>query len=219
MPAQPCRLQAAQSTLPVDRKTIMKIRTLTLATGVLAAALVLAGCSTTGDTGMEGMDHGSSTSPADDSSNAEFNDADVNFAMGMAVHHEQAIEMSETLLAKDGVDERVAALAEDIKAAQAPEIQTMNTWLEEWGADTEMGGMDHGGMMSEDDMAALEQATGPEASSLFLEQMIEHHEGAIQMAQDELDTGTNADALDLAQKIVDDQNAEITEMQQLLDTL
>ncbi|MCW4386544.1 DUF305 domain-containing protein [Salinibacterium sp. SYSU T00001] len=197
----------------------MKIRTLTLATGVLAAALVLAGCSTTGDTGMEGMDHGSSSSPADDSSNAEFNDADVNFAMGMAVHHKQAIEMSETLLAKDGIDERVAALAEDIKAAQAPEIQTMNTWLEEWGADTEMGGMDHGGMMSEDDMAALEQATGPEASSLFLEQMIEHHEGAIQMAQGELDTGTNADALDLAQKIVDDQNAEIAEMQQLLDTL
>lgn len=197
----------------------MKLRVLALATSALAAALVLAGCSVTNYTGMGGMDHGATSSDSDDSGTTEFNDSDVRFAMGMVVHHEQAIEMSELLLAKQGVNDQVAALAEDIKAAQAPEIQTMNTWLEEWGATGEMGGMDHGGMMSDDDMAALEQAEGSDASRLFLEQMIQHHRGAIQMAQSELGAGKNSAALDLAQKIIDDQNAEITEMQLLLDTL
>src|SRR5690554_4686701 len=158
----------------------MKTRTITLATGLLAVALTLVGCSPTGAD--------SDSAPSDDTgTTAEFNDADVDFAAGMAVHHQQAIDMSDMLLEKDGVDERVAALAEDIRAAQGPEIETMNSWLDAWGADSDMGGMDHGdmggmddmgGMMSEDDMAALEQAPGPEASSLFLEQMIKHHQGA-----------------------------------------
>ncbi|WP_411024420.1 DUF305 domain-containing protein, partial [Salmonella sp. s58760] len=93
--------------------------------------------------------------------------------------------------------ERVAALAEEIKAAQGPEIQKMEQWLEEWGADTSnMEGMDHGGgMMSDDDMQALEDATGADASRLFLEQMIEHHQGAVEMAQDEVDNGQNSDAV------------------------
>jgi len=129
------------------------------------------------------------------------------------------------VLAKDGVDERVTTLAEDIKDAQGPEIDTMNSWLEAWGQSTDMpgmngmGGMDEGGMMSEDDMTALENATGAEASRLFFEQMIMHHEGAIAMAEAQLDAGENPDAVALAGKVVDDQTAEIALMQDLLPSL
>ena len=202
----------------------MKFRTITFHAGILATALVLAGCSDTGGSDMEGMDHGngasSSPSASAEASDAVFNDADVTFAMEMVMHHQQAIEMSDTLLAKDGVHPDVVALAERIKAAQGPEIETMNQWLEDWGQDTDMGGMDHGGgMMSEEDMAALEEADGETASSLFLEQMIMHHQGAIDMAQTQIDNGKNPDAVSLAQKIVEDQTAEITEMQELLAQL
>ena len=74
-------------------------------------------------------------------------------------------------------------------------------------------------MMSEDDMEALEAADGAEASRLFLEQMIVHHEGAIMMAEAQLSMG-RADAVgELAQRMLDDQTAEIAEMRQLLTEL
>lgn len=197
----------------------MNSRKIAVASTALAAALVLAGCSNAGsDDGMAGMDHGNSSSPSPSASSADFNDADTMFASAMVMHHEQAIEMSDVLLEKEGVNEEVAALAEKIKAAQEPEIETMNSWLADWGVEG-MEGMDHGGMMSEEDMAALEAATGAEASSLFLEQMIEHHQGAVSMAQDEVDNGQNADAVELAEKIVTDQTEEIVTMQELLASL
>lgn len=197
----------------------MKIRAAATAAITLTALLALAGCAgTTGSGGsMPGMDHGSSTAaPA-----ADANDADIMFASMMIEHHTQAVDMSDTLLSKDGIDERVTALAEQIKAAQQPEIDQMEGWLEDWGADTsEMGGMDHGsGMMSEEDMQALDDATGVDAARLFLEQMIAHHEGAIDMAQTELEDGSNPDALALAQTIIDTQTAEIATMQDLLTQL
>lgn len=198
----------------------MKLRTTAPPAVGLLAALLLAGCSGTGSPGdMSGMDHGSSA-PADSDTAADFNDADVAFAMGMIVHHQQAIEMSEILLEKDSVDPDVAELAQTIKDAQQPEIDTMTEWLDEWGQPMDssgMGGMDHGDMMmSEEDMAALESATGEEASTLFLEQMIVHHEGAIDMAETQLADGQNPDAIALADKIIDDQTAEIQRMRDLL---
>jgi len=201
----------------------MTFRTITPTAGILATALILAGCSDPGGSDMEGMDHGGTTSSPSASAEATdttFNDADVTFAMEMVMHHQQAIEMSDTLLAKEGVHPDVVALAERIKAAQGPEIDTMNQWLEAWGQDSDMEGLDHGtGMMSEDDMAALEEADGETASALFLEQMIMHHQGAIDMAQTQVDNGANPEAVSLAQKIVEDQAAEIAEMQELLNQL
>jgi uncharacterized protein (DUF305 family) len=195
----------------------MNIRTLALPTGVLAAALILAGCTAT--TEMGGMDHSSSPS-ATSSADAEFNDADVAFAMNMIAHHQQAIEMAELLLDKTGIDERVTQLAQDITAAQGPEIDIMTAWLHSWGESADGSGMNHGGgMMSDADMADLETASGAEASRLFLEQMTEHHQGAIDMAQQELDAGANPDALALAQQIIDAQTAEISTMQDILGSL
>ncbi|WEF21353.1 MULTISPECIES: DUF305 domain-containing protein [Microbacterium] len=196
----------------------MKIRPAAIAALTLTALLALTGCvvTTGSDNGMDGMDHGSGSSAS-----ADANADDVMFARMMKEHHEQAIEMSDLLLSKDGVDERVVALAEEIKAAQEPEIQKMDQWLEDWDADMgNMGGMDHGdGMMSEEDMQALEDATGPDAGRLFLEQMIQHHEGAVDMAQEEVDNGQNSDAIALAETIIDTQTDEIATMKEILATL
>ena len=146
----------------------------------LVAALTLAGCTVNVQNRPE--DAPAATSPA---AEAVFNDADVMFAQMMIPHHEQAIEMSDELLEKDGVDEQVRDLAQQIKDAQQPEIDQMKDWLDEWGADEldgtgGMGGMDHGmgdGMMSDDDMDRLEEADGTDASRLFL--AMEHPENEI----------------------------------------
>lgn len=185
----------------------------------VALAGLLAACGDDDD--MGGMDHG-----GDDSSetteaaapDADFNDADVEFVQGMIPHHEQAVVMAD--LADDRAESpEVTDLAERIKDAQDPEIDQMTGWLEEWGQEvpegTDHGGMD--GMMSDDDMASLEDASGAEFDEMFLTMMIEHHEGAIAMAETELEDGQNADAKELAQTIVDAQQAEIDEMQGILD--
>ena len=175
----------------------------------------------------------SATNPADAQAH---NDADVNFAPGMIPHHQQAVEMSDMLLAKEGIDPRVVSLAEEIKAAQAPEIETMRGWLNGWGVaaappmSSGMPGHDmpgHGnmpemsgdGMMSPADMTALQNAQGAEANRLFLTQMIEHHEGAISMAQNEIDNGGYGPAIELARQILSSQQEEITSMEQLLQSL
>ncbi|WP_394685780.1 DUF305 domain-containing protein [uncultured Microbacterium sp.] len=202
----------------------MNTHTAATAALTLTSLLVLAGCSggTTSGGSMPGMDHGGgSSSSAAPAQSANANQADVMFASMMIPHHEQAVEMSDTLLSKDGIDERVTALAQQIKAAQGPEITTMKGWLEDWGAgSTDMGGMDHGGgMMSEGDMQALERATGTDAARLFLQQMIEHHRGAINMAEQEVSDGQNTAAVDLANSIVKTQTSEISTMEELLATL
>jgi uncharacterized protein (DUF305 family) len=83
-------------------------------------------------------------------------------------------------------------------------------------------GMDHdmgGGMMSQADMDALDQASGKDATRLFLTGMVTHHKGAITMAQEEVANGENPEAIALAKKIIADQQAEIDTMNQLLEQL
>lgn len=199
----------------------MKIRFATAAALPLAAVLALAGCAGTGGSGsMPGMDHGSGPMTTATTA-AEASETDILFLTMMIPHHEQAIEMSDTLLAKTGVDDEVTALAEQIKTAQGPEIETMKGWLSDWGVSMSegMSGMDHGGMMSESDMQALEDAEGGDAARLYLEQMIGHHEGAVDMAQDEIDDGENSEVVDLARSIVVGQTAEISTMKELLAAL
>jgi uncharacterized protein (DUF305 family) len=82
-----------------------------------------------------------------------------------------------------------------------------------------MPGMMHEGMMSPADMAALQTAQGTDADRLFLTQMIKHHEGAISMAQNEIDGGQFAPAVEMARNIASSQQKEIASMQQLLQSL
>lgn len=189
--------------------------------GALASALVLGAC------GGQVAEAPSVSSSIAASSAEAHNDADVAFAQSMIPHHEQAIEMSDVILAKQGIDARVTELATGIKAAQAPEIDQLRGWLDQWGtpehdmADMSGGGMsmDGHGMMSEQDMVALADAQGAEASRLFLTQMIEHHQGAITMAQQEIDNGQFLAAVQMAQTIESTQQTEITTMQGVLDSL
>ena len=202
-----------------------------LAGGLLAASVVLPGCSGGDDAagGHGAGGHATSSTPAGES--AAFNNADVTFVQGMIPHHRGALAMAQ-LAEGRAQDPRVLDLATRIEAAQQPEIDTMTGWLEEWGepvpeeADGSAGGMDHGGGhpgggadmggMTEEGMAALETASGAEFDRMFLAMMIEHHRGAVEMAETEIVEGSNPDAVDLARDIADAQTAEITEMEALL---
>jgi uncharacterized protein (DUF305 family) len=154
----------------------------------------------------------------------DHNDADADFASGMIPHHGQAIQMADLVLPKTSNAE-VKALAERIKAAQAPEIATMSGWLKGWQVAVPdpfaapMGGMHGDHLMSAEDMAGMRSAGSSQVDRMFLTMMPEHHRGAIQMARGELSAGTNPTAKALAQKIIDDQTAEIEEMNAMLRDL
>ena len=193
-------------------------RLVRLAGGLIAGAVVLTGCS-----GGSSMDMNDTNAGSSASQSAEFNDADVTFAQGMIVHHEGALEMAQMA---DGraQDPRVLDLADRIEAAQDPEIQTMTGWLEDWGQPTsaeKSEGMDMDGGMGgmNMDMSGLEAASGAEFDRMWLEMMTEHHRGAVDMAETEIADGQNADAIALAEQIVESQNAEIDEMETLLTEL
>lgn len=207
------------------------IKSLAVGATALAVAFTVAACgdsdtdTTTATTPSAAV---SATTPAAEDAGAH-NPADVMFAQMMLPHHAQAIEMSDILLAKQGIPEPVTALATQIKAAQGPEIDQLTTWLGEWGEPTEMpssmpghdmpDGHEMEGMMSAEDMQALSDAQGTEAARLFLTQMIAHHEGAVDMAQVEIEDGQFPEAVQMARTIVDTQQQEIDTMRQLLTTL
>jgi uncharacterized protein (DUF305 family) len=188
----------------------------------LGSTLVLAGCADAGDGDMEGHDMGNGSPSQDAGADAAgANDADVMFAQMMIPHHEQALVMSRIVLDKDGVDPAVVDLATRIESAQEPEIATMEGFLDEWGV-PQMGdhsGHEMDGMLSDEEIQALAAADAATVSRLFLEGMIAHHEGAVDMAEAEIADGENAEALALAQEIIDAQEAEIAEMRELLATL
>lgn len=164
------------------------------------------------------------------------NAADVTFATNMIPHHAQAIEMSDMALSQSQLPE-VVDLATAIKKAQQPEIDTMTGWLKGWGEpvpDPEsVYGMDHGmsdddgmsgmegmaGMMSAADMERLGSRTGRAFDRMWLTMMMEHHDGAIEMAKNEIADGASGAAISLAHEIETAQRAEIETMHKLLDAL
>jgi uncharacterized protein (DUF305 family) len=158
-----------------------------------------------------------------------FNDADTRFASDMLQHHAQALAMVDLTLGRD-LEPELADLAEDIRAAQAPEIQTFTEWLTAWDQPVPETVRDHAnahgdgamadpempGMVSAGDMEELEAARGAEFQRLWLQLMIEHHEGAAQMAGNEAEEGEFQPAVDLAESIEESQGAEIDRMKAML---
>ncbi|PQP26166.1 DUF305 domain-containing protein [Rhodococcus opacus] len=194
------------------------MRTSTITALIAGAALVLAGCGT--DSAGTSPTSGASTSAVE--SQAQFNDADVAFLDGMYPHHAQAVEMADMVAGHTG-NADVVALAAAITAAQKPEMDRMTTWLQQWGqpvptADMSgMHGMGHGdGMMSADRMDALTALSGTEFDRQWLTMMIEHHEGAIDMANTELADGENPEVKQMASDIVTAQQKEIADMRAAL---
>jgi uncharacterized protein (DUF305 family) len=194
-----------------------------------AALALIAGCGSSGnDTGMAGhgtMNSGTPTSTSAPAAATGNNADDISFAQQMIPHHAQAVEMAK-LVPSRSTDQKVLDLATRIQQAQAPEIQQLTAMLTKWGSaptsTPSMPGMDHGsmgsggGMMTAEEMKQLEAAKGAEFDRMWIQMMIKHHEGAIDMARTELSKGSSSEAKALAQKVIDAQQAEITEMQALL---
>ncbi len=174
---------------------------------VTTIVLTLTGCST-------------SASSDDSSVSATHNEADATFATDMIPHHAQAIEMADMAIARS-TDDDVISLASRIKAEQGPEIATLSSLLTDWGQPVPSAGtstMADGmsGMMSEDQMARLGRSSGRVFDRLWLQMMVEHHRGAVEMAQIEQTDGASDDAKQLAANIVAAQQAEITTMNRMV---
>ena len=145
--------------------------------------------------------------------NSGFSPSDINFAEMMIPHHEQAIEMSDIAL-KNTSNPDVLQLAQEIKDAQAPEIDLMKSWpgVKE---STHAGHM-MDGMLSDDELDALRKARDAEFDRLFLQGMIKHHQGAIEMALDVKDSKSKV-VSDLSASIIKAQQMEISMMTEMLD--
>jgi uncharacterized protein (DUF305 family) len=147
-----------------------------------------------------------------------FDANDIMFAQMMIPHHSQAVDLA-ALAETNTTNPVILDLAGRIGGAQHTEIHTMEAWLVSAGSSADEHGS-HGtsmsGMVSAADIDALEEASGAEFDRLFLTHMIQHHEGAIDMANDVLATTANDDVAALATAIVATQTAEIAEMTGLL---
>jgi len=208
-------------------RTVRTIRALTI---TFAIGLGLSAC---------GSDDGTDTT-ATQVSTTEHNDADVDFASDMIQHHAQALSMVDLTIERD-LDPEVQQLAEDIRAAQGPEVETLSDWLAEWGEDVpetlrdhvnaghdndisgDMEGMEESdsdmpGMMSSDDLQALEEAPDADFQAMWLDMMIEHHEGAVEMSETEVQDGQYKPAVDLANSIISSQTEQVGTMQRMLDS-
>ncbi|MFJ8590210.1 DUF305 domain-containing protein [Streptomyces sp. NPDC093598] len=192
-----------------------------LIAGAAAAALVAAGAITYAVAG----DDGSGRTPSAES-------ADAGFARDMAVHHQQAVEMS--YIVRDRTeDEEVRRLAYDIAQTQANQRGMMLGWLDLWGLPKvsseppmtwmDMGGMASGkdgalmpGMATNSEMKKLGELSGKQAEVFYLQLMTDHHQGGVHMAEGCVDRCTVGVEKRLAQGMVDAQQSEISLMADML---
>jgi uncharacterized protein (DUF305 family) len=175
-------------------------------------ALVFAGCSS------------GSTIDQD----ASWNKADQKFVQEMIPHHEQAAVMSE-MVSNVEVSVETAALATEIIGAQAREIELMKGFLSEWGVEYDpsadphaghmMSGDESHGMMTDEELAELENSMGSDFEKMWLTMMLAHHKGAIKMAETVIADGKDARVKTLAVVIISEQKKEIDLIDSLLANL
>mgnify|MGYP000052189153 CR=1 FL=1 len=158
---------------------------------------------------------------------------EAGFARDMAVHHAQAVEMS--FIVRDGSeDETLRRLAYDIIVTQTAQRGMFSGWLQQWGLDQSgerpsmawMAGHGHGatasasaampGMAGEEELTRLREATGKEQEILFLQLMIRHHEGGVQMSRGLLGLSDRDEVATTARHIVNGQTGEIKLMTEML---
>lgn len=199
----------------------MKLHRLATPSLAVALAITLAACGSSDSPSANTTP--TTQAPGGSTDTAALNAADVVFAQGMIAHHQQAIEMAEIALDPNiGASPEVVDLATRIKGAQDPEVELMTAWLTAAGEPVMMDAMEGhdmssmDGMMTAEQMDAMGAMTGTEFDTMWLEMMIAHHEGAISQSQTVKASGSNVDVLALADQIITAQQAEITEMQALL---
>jgi uncharacterized protein (DUF305 family) len=181
------------------------------------AALLLSSCG--GPRSQEHTDHQLFGSPVITSPPAGFNIEDLNFAVNMVAHHRQEVQMSR-LVDQHAANPQVVQAAANIGAELPPEIETMKVLLVQWREDPDSQ-VGTGGAgppqcaVGDDPTARLKSLTGPEFDSLWLQSMIRHHQAAIAIGKAEINGGHNIDAVGLAQRIIDTEQAEIVRLQQI----
>lgn len=147
------------------------------------------------------------------------NDVDVHFIGMMVPHHEQAIEMSDVLLASDVEDAQVRDLAQRIKDGQERENEQMRAWADEWSIQEDMEFHSKhiaNGMFQPAELEQFATLKGVELRTAFLEMMHTHHAHVIDMTQGEVEGGGYAPLREMAQEMIDVQLAEMGEMEDLL---
>lgn len=188
-----------------------------------ATAFVLSSCSSPAPTTAT-EDHSTPGAATTSAPSTAHNEDDVLFAQMMIPHHEQAVMLS-GMVPDRSTNPAVLDLAAKISAAQQPEITTMKDQLKQWGIDPaqmrhESGhaGMTMQGMVDDDTMLKLQGLKGPDFDTLWLQSMIAHHEGAIEMAKVEAEAGKSPEMTALARSIISAQQAEIDQMKQMLQS-
>lgn len=201
----------------------------------LAALLGLTLSACGDDSGSGGTASGTRTASNGD----VFNEADIEFASDMIQHHAQALSMVDLTRGRP-LDPEVQRLAEAIRDAQGPEIEMMSDWLTSWDQDVPATMRDHAnaghdmdemddmsdqmegtdsdmpGMMSGDELDELQDASDAQFQVRWLEMMVRHHEGAVEMARTEREDGEFADAVELAGSIESSQSEQVDQMEGLL---
>jgi uncharacterized protein (DUF305 family) len=191
---------------------------LVAALATFATATALSSCSTA-STENRGANASSATSTEQ---TASHNEDDVMFAQMMIPHHQQAVTLT-ALVPDRSTNPDLIALAAKIAGEQQPEIGGMRALLTQWDVKTaemphESGhaGMAMQGMINDATMIKLDSLKGADFDTLWLQSMINHHQGAIEMAKVEIADGKNADMITMAKNIVSAQQAEIDQMKQIL---
>lgn len=191
-----------------------------------SAALVLAltACGPTSESPSQNNGSNGASMPVQ--ANADNNAADVRFALLMAEHHEQTIKLAEIIQEKESVSQEIQSLALKIMSVHEPEHAQLEGMLRACG---QLGGasdsqrsqapaaVEMKGMAGPEQVEELRTATGDDASRLFLELLITHHEATIAVAEEELAKGSNAEAMALARTIAETQRQELDRIRAMLD--
>ncbi|WP_053174983.1 DUF305 domain-containing protein [Nonomuraea sp. SBT364] len=145
------------------------------------------------------------------------NAADVTYVQDMIVHHQQALDMA-ILAPGRAASAKLKSLASRIADTQGPEIQWMRTWLQEQGQrvpDHHAAHEGMPGMATPEQLAGLKAATGEDFDARFLQLMIAHHQGAIEMSERVLTGGSHIRIEELANDVAVTQTAEISRMREM----
>jgi uncharacterized protein (DUF305 family) len=140
---------------------------------------------------------------------------DLQFLDTMSKHHQMAIDLAKMGQGKFAHKE-LEAMAKKMIADQEKEIAQMKQWRDQWypGApDAENMNMPGMSPMSMD-ISSMQTMSGKELDLMFIDMMIPHHQGAIEMARDAVAKAEHPEIKDLAQKVISAQQKEIEQMQQ-----
>jgi uncharacterized protein (DUF305 family) len=184
---------------------------------VLAGVVIAMAASSNSNDGMFGMHHSTMMDSDENKGPSNLTGADIMFLQMMIPHHQQAVDISNLALTKSK-DSELLALATAIRDGQSDEIIMMKNWLNDAGAGLDMGhsmGDSMGGMLDEQELANLKNATGSNFDRLWLQGMIGHHDGALHMTQ-MIEDASNPTIKKFGQDIVTAQTAQIEQMKLML---